>query len=112
MGATWPRGIRVAIAIRAGLLTLTTELPGVVMADPGAGGLLADSPSLSLAAIGGDAGIALYGLQSTQTVTFPVPPGLTPAALNAVVELPPGVNAGSISVTQDSRAVSRIDLPP
>jgi hypothetical protein len=81
------------------------------MADPGAGGLLADSPSLSLAAIGGETGIALYGLQSTQTVTFPVPPGLTPTALNAVVELPPGVNAGSISVTQDSRTVSRIDLP-
>jgi hypothetical protein len=87
-------------------------MPGTVIADPGAGGLLADSPSLSLAAIGGDTDIALYGLQSTQTVTFPVPPGLAPAALNAVVELPPGVNAGSISVTQDNRTVSRIDLPP
>ncbi|MGZ4527384.1 MAG: hypothetical protein ACXVX7_13215 [Mycobacterium sp.] len=51
-------------------------------------------------------------MQSTQTVSFPVPPGLTPAALNAVVELPPGVTAGSIAVTQNNRTVSRIDLPP
>ena len=87
-------------------------LPGVAVGDPGVGGLLADSPTLGLAAIGGDTNIALYGLQSTQTVTFPVPPGLAPAALNAVVELPPGVSAGSISVTQAERTVSRIDLPP
>jgi hypothetical protein len=65
-----------------------------------------------LAAIGGDTDIALYGLQSTQTVSFPVPPGLAPAALDAVVELPPGVTAGTISVTQDNRTVARIDLPP
>jgi hypothetical protein len=91
---------------------LTTSISGAALAEPGVGGLLADTPSLSLAAIGGDTDIALYGLQSTQTVTFPVPPGLAPAMLNAVVELPPGVNAGSISVTQDNRTVSRIDLPP
>jgi hypothetical protein len=112
MGAILRSGIRAGIAACAGLLMLTTTLPGVAIGDPGVGGLLADSPSLSLAAIGGDTDIALYGLQSTQTVTFPVPPGLTPAALNAVVELPPGVNTGSISVTQDNRTVSRIDLPP
>jgi hypothetical protein len=76
------------------------------------GGELADSPSLSLAAIGGDTDVALYGLQSTQTISFPVPPGLAPAALDAVVELPPGVTAGTISVTQDNRTVARIDLPP
>ena len=87
-------------------------MPGVAIGEPGVGGLLADSPTLGLAAIGGDTNIALYGLQSTQTVTFPVPPGLVPAALNAVVELPPGVSAGSISVTQAERTVSRIDLPP
>lgn len=89
----------------------TTQLPNAVAA-PNDGGLLADSPSLSLAAMGGDTDIALYGLQSTQTVSFPVPPGLVPAALTAVVELPPGVTAGTISVTQDNRTVSRIDLSP
>jgi hypothetical protein len=112
MGASLRRGIRAALGIFAVLFMVTTGIPAVTNADPAVGGLLADSPSLSLAAIGGDTDIAMYGLQSTQTVTFPVSPGLVPATLNAVVELPPGVNAGSISVTQDNRTISRIDLPP
>jgi hypothetical protein len=112
MRGALPGCFRVAVIFGIGLLALTAVFSSVATAEPGDGGLLADSPSLSLAAIGGDADIAFYGLQSTQTVTFPVPPGLTPVALNAIVELPAGVAAGSISVTEGDRTVSRIELPP
>ena len=81
-------------------------------AAPGDGREVADAPTLGLKALGSDADIALYGLQGVQTLTVPVPAGLTPGALNAVVELPPNVREGSISVTQDNRTVSRVDLPP
>ena len=111
MGAALRWGIRAVVVGCVVLFTLTTGIPNAI-ANPGDGGLVADSPSLSLAAINGDTDIALYGLQSTQTVSIPVPPGLSPAALNAVAELPPGVTAGSISVTQGNRQVSRIELPP
>ncbi|ODQ90934.1 hypothetical protein BHQ18_08260 [Mycolicibacterium flavescens] len=67
---------------------------------------------MGLPTLGVVADLALYGLQGTQTLSFPVPAGLTPAALNATVELPPNVTAGSIAVTQDNRTVSRVDLPP
>ena len=112
MGATLQRCFAAAVAVGIGLLTFATGSIGVATGQPGVGGMLADSPSLSLAAINGDTDIALYGMQSVQTVSFPVPPGLTPAALNATVELPPGVTGGTISVSQDNRTVSRIDLPP
>lgn len=81
-------------------------------AAPGDGGEVADAPTLGLPTLGVDAEVALYGLQGTQTLSFPVPAGLVPAALNATVELPPNVTAGSIAVTQDNRTVSRVDLPP
>ncbi|SEH93296.1 cellulose synthase subunit [Mycolicibacterium rutilum] len=73
---------------------------------------MADAPTLGLPTLGADADLALYGLQGTQTLNFPVPAGLTPAELTATVELPPNVTAGSIAVTQDNRTVSRVDLPP
>ena len=81
-------------------------------AQPAVGGGVADAPTLGLPTLGADEDIALYGLQGTQTLTLPVPLGLTPDALTATVELPPNVRAGSVSVTQDNRTVSRIDLPP
>lgn len=79
---------------------------------PGGGGEVADQPVLGLSTLGVDPDIALYGLQGTQTLTFPVPAGLTPGALNATVELPPNVRAGSVAVTQGNRTVARVDLPP
>ena len=44
-------------------------------------------------------------------MTIPVPSGMRPTALTADVELPVNLFMGSISVIQDDRTVSRVDLP-
>lgn len=81
-----------------------------VNAAPGDAGQVADAPTLSLTSLGADTDISLYGLQGTQTITVPVPTGLTPGALTADVELPPYVQGGTLIVTQDKRTLSRIEL--
>lgn len=80
-------------------------------AEPAAGGAVADAPTLRLDTLGSTGAVELYGVQGTQTVTFPVPPGLTPTAITAVVEMPPNVSAGTLSVMQGNRTVSRVVLP-
>src|SRR4029078_10036966 len=82
----------------------------VAHAAPGDAGQVADAPTLSLTTLGADTDIALYGLQGTQTITVPVPKGLTPGALSADIELPPYVRGGTLIVTQDGRTLSRIEL--
>jgi hypothetical protein len=109
---------RITAAIRAAsavcLGSALMILPGAVApvhAAPGDGGQVADSPIVRFASVGMSDTLSLYGVQGTQNLTFPVPPGLVPAALNAVVELPPNVRAGVITVSQGDRTLSRVDLP-
>lgn len=92
------------------LLAATTFTPA--SAQPDEPDEAPETSVLSLPALGNDPDISLYGLAGMQTLTFPVPAGLVPDALTAIVELPPFVRAGSIVVTQDNRTVSRVDLPP
>ncbi|WP_099037192.1 hypothetical protein [Mycobacterium neglectum] len=114
MGATLARVLK-----RATLVTASVALVAVlavnfgspqVNAAPSDGGQVADAPTLSLTSLGADTDISLYGLQGTQTITVPVPQGLTPGALTADVELPPYVRGGTLIVTQDRRTLSRIEL--
>jgi hypothetical protein len=92
------------------LLAATTFAPAA--AQPAEPEEVVDTSTLSLPTLGLEPDISLYGLAGMQTVTFPVPAGLAPEALTAMVELPPFVRAGSIVVTQDNRTISRVDLPP
>ncbi|MGO4442389.1 hypothetical protein AB4Z42_03435 [Mycobacterium sp. 2YAF39] len=87
-------------------LTVTPQ----VNAAPGDSGQVADAPTLSLTSLGVDKDVSLYGLQGTQTITVPVPKGLTPGALTADVELPPYVQGGTLIVSQGDRTLSRIEL--
>jgi hypothetical protein len=73
-------------------------------------GQVADAPTLTLTSLGAEADISLFGLQGTQSITVPVPKGLTPSALTADVELPPYVRGGTLFVTQERRTLSRIEL--
>lgn len=86
----------------------------VADAREGSGGAAAASRgiSFSLTAMGTVTPLTFYGDQGTAELTFPVPPGLVPDALTATVELPLGVRAGVIAVTQRDRTISRIPLPP
>lgn len=100
----------IAIGVTAVALQAVNFGTPVVHAAPGDAGQVADAPTLSLTTLGADTDIALYGLQGTQTITVPVPKGLTPGALTADVELPPYVRGGTLIVTQDRRTLSRIEL--
>jgi hypothetical protein len=91
----------------------------VAAADPIGSGQVATAPTLGLRELGSNPALTFYGLQSTQKMTIPVPPGLTPATLNASVELPFTLRRelpfdppiGSIAVVQGDRTISRVDLP-
>ncbi|WP_107528887.1 hypothetical protein [Mycolicibacterium tusciae] len=100
----------IAIGVTAVAFQAVNMGTPVVHAAPGDAGQVADAPTLSLTTLGADTDIALYGLQGIQTVTVPVPKGLTPGALTADVELPPYVRGGTLIVTQDRRTLSRIEL--
>lgn len=102
------RAIGIGAAVVA-FLAVNCGTP-LVHAAPDDAGEVADAPTLSLTTLGAGPDIALYGLQGTQTITVPVPTGLTPGALSADVELPPYVRGGTLIVTQDRRTLSRIEL--
>ena len=91
--------------------------PGLAHAAPGDGplpepvGALAISPTLPLPDLGAAADLAFYGQIGTASLTFPVPPGLTPASLNVTAELPVNVRSGTVTVSQDDRVISRRDVP-
>src|SRR5262245_45272670 len=105
MGASLSRVLKKATVVSATVAAVAVL--GVhfgspqVNAAPGDSGQVADAPTLPLTSLGVDKDIALYGLQASQTITVPVPKGLTPGALSADVELPPYVRGGTLFVTQD-----------
>ncbi len=78
---------------------------------PGDGGLVADAPRLSLQQVGTDPVLAFYGTEGVTSITVPVPLGLVPGDLSAVVELPVNLGSGTLTVTQDNRTLSRVVLP-
>jgi hypothetical protein len=64
-----------------------------------------------LAALGSSSFMTFYGQEADRTITLPVQPGLVPAALTATVWSPVDVRRATLTVTQDERIVSRVDLP-
>jgi Bacterial cellulose synthase subunit len=89
------------------------------LAEPVGSGRVATNPTLQLRDLGTEPTLSFYGLQGEQSVVIPVPRGLRPAALAASVELPFTLRrqlpfdppVGSISVLQDERTISRVDVP-
>ncbi len=81
--------------------------------DAGAGGAPIDAPTLSLGDLGQGQTLSFDGAADTTsaTLSFPVPQGLAPLALNAVLQLPVTLRSGNLVVTQNDRTISRIDLP-
>ncbi len=78
------------------------------------GGILLDSPTLSLGDLGTSSMIAFKGDRQTTTasLSFSVPPGLTPIALTATLKLPTPARFGSLTVTQGDSFISRIGVGP
>src|SRR5262249_39843829 len=109
---------RLARLVFALLVALAATAP-LAAADPVGNGQVATAPTLGLRELGSSPALSFYGLQSAQTMTIPVPAGLTPATLTASVEMPFTLRrqlpfdppTGSIAVVQGDRTISRVDLP-
>jgi hypothetical protein len=111
MGANKRNGIRAASLICAALISVTMTTASAV-ADPEPGAAPGAPTVLGLRDLGFSPTLSFFGLTGQQQVTIPVPQGLMPAALDATVELPMGLRAGSIAVVQDEKTLSRVDVPP
>ncbi|MCV7150496.1 hypothetical protein H7I57_04195 [Mycobacterium pyrenivorans] len=94
-------------------VALTTLLvsPAARSQPPDTGGVSA-APTLPLAQLGAAADLAFYGIQGTEILNVPVPPGLEPVALNAITQLPVNVRSATITVMQGERTIARVDAPP
>jgi hypothetical protein len=103
-------GLRAATVACSALIAVTSFAPAAI-AEPSGSGRLADAPTFTLKDLGANPTLAFYGMQGVQSLTIPVPPGLRPTALNANVELPVNLFMGSISLIQDDKTISRVDLP-
>ncbi len=106
--------------------TATWTAPGVtadpVAPDPGVPGPApadvpaappADGPTISLTDLGSSSYIPFYINRNNAgaSVTFAVPPGLTPVALKARIELPVSLRFGNLAVRQGDRTINRQLLP-
>ncbi|HTY28830.1 MAG TPA: hypothetical protein VMD51_11940 [Mycobacterium sp.] len=81
--------------------------------DTPSGGAVIDAPTISLGDLGQGPTLSFNGAADTTTteLSFPVPQGLAPASLNAILQTPVNLRQGSLTVTQNDRLISRIDLP-
>lgn len=69
------------------------------------------APILPLAQLGALANLAFYGIQGTENLDIPVPPGLEPVELVAITQLPVNVRSATITVMQEDRTIARVDVP-
>jgi hypothetical protein len=96
--------IAMVITAGAGTPRLATAEPPPVDVQGGT------SLTLGLRAFGISPLISLYGVEGSQTLTIPVPPGLTPAELNATAILPANVRGAILEAAQDDRILSRVPV--
>ena len=99
------------LGVAAGAVTILAGPAPYAAADPTDGGTLLVAPILPLATLGSDATLSFYGGTSSATLSFPVPAGLVPAALQSTLDLPFNIRSGLLTVTQDDRLISKLGLP-
>ncbi|OBF26145.1 hypothetical protein A5727_03560 [Mycobacterium sp. ACS4331] len=100
------RSILVRLLLVLGLLTLP------LAPSASAEALLVGSPTLPLRELGSDPDLLFYGQNGTVVLNIPVPQGMTPESLNVTVQLPVHVGSASVTVSQDNRLLTSIELPP
>jgi len=107
----WRAGASAITVVFGLLVAILSPLAGHrAQAEPGPPAV--GGPAFSLSDMGVEAPLAFYGDQGSAELTFPVPRGLTPEALNARVELPVNVRSGLVTVRQQERTIARVPLPP
>ncbi|MBY0441852.1 MAG: hypothetical protein K2Q25_06910 [Mycobacteriaceae bacterium] len=98
----------------AGVIATLIWMAPAVSADPASGASsLITAPTLSLSDLGSSNTIWFDSRRdiTSNSLSFPVPQGLTPATYNATLEIPVNLRFGSITVTQENRTISRLELP-
>jgi hypothetical protein len=100
-----------AVGLVAAMLIWTS--PSALAEPPDLEVPVADGPTISLADLGSQSTVAFYVNRdvSSTSLTFPVPPGLTPVAMRTRIELPINLRFGNLAVTQGNRTISRQLLP-
>jgi len=104
---------RHSLGVLATVITMLVCSTPSAQADETGGGAIADAPTLSLADLGSSTTISLYGRRdvTSTNISFQVPEGLSPVALNASVELPVKLRSGTVAVKQGNRVISKLELP-
>jgi hypothetical protein len=105
------RGRFPALVIVLLVVGMISSWSPAAMAAPEDGSETTPTSTLNLVALGANSTLSFYGAQGTESLTLPVPPGLVPAELTAVVEIPVNLQAGVLTVTQGDRTISRMPLP-
>lgn len=100
-----------ALAGVVGFLVMSAPASWGAPADPTTPSDSTTTTTLSLLDVGAPANLEFWGLKSSQELSIPVLHGLTPAALNATVELPINLRSGLITVMQADRTIARLNLP-
>ncbi|TGD85406.1 hypothetical protein BayCH28_20435 [Mycolicibacterium sp. CH28] len=75
------------------------------------GGAVLTAPTLSFTDLGANSTVSFYGGTSSAEVSFPVPAGLTPTALNVTLDLPFNIRSGQVTASQGDVLVSKQGLP-
>ena len=106
-------GLRRRLGALAAVIGMVLCLTPSAQADETATDAVADAPTLALADLGSSTTISLYGRRdvNSTSISFQVPEGLAPVALNATVELPVKLRSGTLAVKQGDRTISRLELP-
>lgn len=88
---------------------ITVGLAPPVLAQPADGAVA--TTTVALADVGDQSTLSFYGDTSSTTLTFPVPRGLRPTALNTVVNLPFSITSGTLTATQNDQVISKVGVP-
>ncbi|ORX00462.1 hypothetical protein AWC29_24800 [Mycobacterium triplex] len=113
MKPSLPRRLAALAGLVAMLILAAPPAPHAA-ADPASnGGAVIEAPTIPLPNLGGPSAIEFYPHRelSVTGLTFSVPAGLNPVSLNAILESPVNLRYGNLTVTQDDRTISRMELP-
>lgn len=104
---------RVLGAATAAIVTMLWAAPGAAAEPPDPGVTPVHSPTFALADLGSSNTISFNVNRdlTSSSLNFPVPPGLSPVALLTTLEVPANLRSGKLTVTQNDRTISRMELP-
>lgn len=101
-------------AVRIIAVIALTALPvfGPANAEPDVAPDIAVAPTVPLSELGSTPDLLFYGQIGTVVLTIPVPAGMTPASLDVTVQIPVYVRSADLTVSQDNRLITQVELPP